>query len=194
MGSRNESDMSSTPANAPPSKSALRVSELNQNAVIPFALRPDSREMHGIADELGLSALRKLSFEGKVRASGAQDWELTGRLGATVVQPCVVTLEPVTTRIDADVTRVFMAQPDLPDDEVEAEMPDDETVEALGKWIDPAQVMREALALEAPDYPRKEDASLGKMVYTKPDEAPMTDEDARPFAGLAALKDQLNKE
>lgn len=177
----------------PPSPSALRVGDLNQNTKTAFALRPDADHLSAIAVELDLTALRKLSFEGHVAAAGAQDWQLIGRLGATVVQPCVVTLEPVTTRIDADVTRLFMASPDLPDDEVEAEMPDDDRVEALGQWIDPAQVMIEALALEVPDYPRKDDAHLGQMVYTKPGEAAMTDEDARPFAGLAALKDQLDK-
>jgi hypothetical protein len=32
---------------------------------------------------------------------------------------------------------------------------------------------------------------LGEAIFTKAGLAPMKDEDARPFAGLAALKDQL---
>lgn len=173
-----------------PSKTALRVADLSQSAPTPFALRPDADNLAEIAQALELSALRKLSFEGHVKPLGGSDWTLKGRLGATVVQPCVVTLEPVTTRIDVDVTRQFLHDFDDPD-EPEAEMPDDDTVEQLGAWIDPAIVMQEALSIAAPDYPRKDDAALGQMVYTKPGEAPMTDEDARPFAGLAALKDRL---
>ena len=149
--------------------------------------------MAALADELALSALRKLTFEGVLRPMGAADWLLEGRLGATVVQPCVVTLDPVTTRIDVDVHRSFLADYRAPE-EPEAEMPEDDTTEPLGQWIDPAVVMVEALALAVPDYPRKDDAALGQLVYTEPGQAPMTDEDARPFAGLAELKARLDKD
>ena len=180
-------------ARTAPSDTALRVADLSQTAENTFALRPEPDQLGQIAAELELCALRKLSFEGRVRPQGASDWILEARLGATVVQPCVVTLEPVTTRIDVDVTRQYLRDYEDPD-EPEAEMPEDDTTEALGAWIDPGAVMIEALALAVPDYPRKDDASLGQMVYTKPGEAPMTDEDARPFAGLADLKSKLEKD
>ncbi|MBQ0715694.1 MAG: DUF177 domain-containing protein [Sulfitobacter litoralis] len=174
----------------PPSPTALRVAELSQNAQTPFSLRPDADSLRKIAEELDLSALRKLSFEGRLKALGRSDWQLEARLGATVVQPCVVTLEPVQTRIDVDVTRLFVQDYEEPE-ETEVEMAEDDCTEPLGAWIDPAVVMIEALALEIPEYPRADGAELGQAVYTKPGEAPMTDEDARPFAGLANLKDQL---
>jgi len=174
----------------PPSPTALRVADLAQNAQTPFSLRPDADTLRAIADELDLSALRKLSFQGTIKALGQSDWQLQGRLGATVVQPCVVTLEPVTTRIDADITRLFVRDYIEPE-EPEAEMPEDDHSEPLGAWIDPAAVMQEALALEVPEYPRAEGAELGQVVHTEPGKAPMTDEDARPFAGLADLKQKL---
>lgn len=177
----------------PPSDTAFHVSELSHSADNSFALRPEAAQLALIAQELELSALRKLSFQGQIEAHGKSDWTLKARLGATVVQPCVVTLEPVTTRIDVDVTRHFLSEYEETD-EAEAEMPEDDTTEALGQWIDPAVVMMEALALAVPDYPRKNDAELGQLVYTKPGNAPMTDEDARPFAGLAALKGQWEKD
>ena len=176
----------------PPSDSALRVADLSQNTPVTFLMRPEPARLAEIAEALGLTALRKLSFEGHLRAVGKTDWRLTGRLGATVVQPCVVTLEPVTTRIDKDIERQFIADYADPEDP-EVEMPQDETSEALGAWIDPDAVMQEALALALPDYPRKDGAELGQMVYTKPGDVPMTDEDARPFAGLADLKARLDK-
>ncbi|HDY96804.1 MAG TPA: DUF177 domain-containing protein [Sulfitobacter litoralis] len=168
----------------------MRVAELSQNAQTPFSLRPDADSLRKIAEELDLSALRKLSFEGRIKALGRSDWQLEARLGATVVQPCVVTLEPVQTRIDVNVTRLFVQDYEEPE-ETEVEMAEDDRTEPLGAWIDPAVVMIEALALEIPEYPRADGAELGQAVYTKPGEAPMTDEDARPFAGLANLKDQL---
>jgi uncharacterized metal-binding protein YceD (DUF177 family) len=174
----------------PPTSTALRVAELPQNTETPFSLRPDANTLRQIADELGLTSLKKLAFEGKLTALGKTDWQLDARLGATVVQPCVVTLEPVMTRIDTNITRLFIKDYSEPD-EPEAEMPEDDRSEPLTPWIDPAVVMIEALALEVPEYPRAADAELGKAVYTKPGEAPMTDEDARPFAGLADLRKNL---
>ena len=174
----------------PPSSTALRVADLPQNSATAFALRPDSARLKEIADMLNLDGLRKLSFTGEVSALGAADWQLTGKLGATVIQPCAVTLTLVTTRIDTSVRRVY--QRDLEEiDAPEAEMPEDDEVEALTAWIDPGQVMIEALDLALPLYPRAEGAELGTLAVTEPGVAPMTDEDAKPFAGLAALKDQL---
>tara|TARA_R110000751_G_scaffold12689_1_gene43503 strand:- start:1911 stop:2465 length:555 start_codon:yes stop_codon:yes gene_type:complete len=176
----------------PPSPTALRVSSLPQNAPKPFALLPKAQQMQEIAAELGLAGLRKLRFEGQIEAMGRADWKLTGKLGATVVQPCVVTLAPVTTRIDAPVERIFQHSFTTPDGEVEVEMDEDDRTEPLGAWIDPAVVMVEALSLNLPLYPRAPDAELEQTVFTEDGLKPMTDEDARPFAGLAALRGQLD--
>jgi uncharacterized metal-binding protein YceD (DUF177 family) len=174
----------------PPSTTSLRVASLSQTGPTPFSLRPDGASLAALAETLGLSGLRKLSFEGSLKPLGENDWQLTARLGATVLQPCVVTLEPVTTRIDIDVTRIYLRdyeEPDAP----EAEMPEDDTVEPLGVWIDPAVVMEEALALALPEYPRKGDAEAGTVRITEPGKQPMSDAEARPFAGLAAFKEKL---
>ena len=173
-----------------PNATALRVSDLSQSGENAFELRPQAAELTEIAADLDLSSVRKLAFIGGISPLGATDWVLKGRLGATVVQPCVVTLEPVTTRIDVDVTRQFVQDYAVSDD-LEAEMPEDDTIEPLGTWIDPAQIMVEALSIAVPDYPRKEAAALGQMVYSEPGTKPMTDEDAKPFAGLADLKSKL---
>lgn len=176
----------------PPNPGALRVAELKQNSATPFALRPDAATLKALAADLSLLGLRKLSFAGEVTAQGSTDWQLSGKLGATVVQPCAVTLDPVTTRIDVPVSRTYLAgfnEVTAP----EAEMPEDETSEALGNWIDPEQVMIEALALALPLYPRSDGAELGESIYAEPGVTPMRDEDAKPFAGLAGLKAQLDK-
>ncbi|NVO55526.1 DUF177 domain-containing protein [Rhodobacteraceae bacterium B1Z28] len=172
---------------------SLRVADLPQNAPTPFGLRPETKALEAIKNDLGLLGLRKLSFVGDVRAQGKRDWILTGKLGATVIQPCVVTLEPVTTRIDIPVSRVFMADwadPDEPDFEI----PEGDETEPLGPEIDPEQVMIEALSLALPQYPRKDDAELAQAGYTEPGKKAMTDEDVKPFAGLAGLRDSLKKD
>ncbi|MHA6261665.1 YceD family protein [Arenibacterium sp. CAU 1754] len=172
---------------------ALRVADLAQNRPTPFDLRPNAEQMQALAQETDLIALRKLTFSGEVKSQGKQDWVLTGHLGATVVQPCVVTLEPVTTRIETDVQRTYLTE--MPEaDAAEVEMPEDDTIERLGTHIDPAVVMAEALVLALPLYPRKEGADLGEAVFTEPGQTPMRDEDTKPFAGLSQLRDTLKKD
>jgi len=51
--------------------------------------------------------------------------------------------------------------------------------------------MTEALVLALPAFPRAPDAAPGDASVTEPGTAPMTDDAARPFAGLEALRDKL---
>lgn len=149
--------------------------------------------MRNLARALGLRDLSKLRFKGTLSPRGTQDWLLAGSLGATVVQNCVVTLDPVRTRIDTPVRRLFVADWQEPAGE-EIEMPEDDEAEPLGDTIDLAAIMAEALALAMPLYPRKGDAELGQSVHTEPGRRALTDEAAKPFAGLAALRDSLKKD
>lgn len=173
--------------------SLLRVTELTTGAATPFELRPDASACESLCQKLGLSALRKVRFVGEVAPVGGQDWRLSATLGATLVQPCVVTLEPVTTRIDVPVDRLFVADFAFPDDS-ETEMPEDDNVEPLPDEIDLAVILEEALALHVPLYPRHADAELDTTIFAGPGVAPLTDEASRPFADLAALRDKMNRE
>lgn len=159
----------------------LRVAHLNPRAPTPFALSPDADSRAAIAAEMGIDALPKLDFRGEIRAESGDSWSLTGRLTARVVQPCVVTLQPVKSSIAEDIARRYSPHVATPEGD-EVEMPD-ETLEPLGQFIDISAVMIEELALALPEYPRAEGAAL---------DAP-TDEDAapqdtrRPFADLDKL-------
>jgi uncharacterized metal-binding protein YceD (DUF177 family) len=168
----------------------LKVARLSQAAPTPFEIQPEAAARAALAAELGLLRLPRLRFVGRVAPLAGGGWELAAELGATVVQPCGVTLEPVTTRIDERVLRRFL--PDLPEPAAgEAELPEDVDAEPLGATIDPAAVMAEALALALPAFPRAPGAELGEAVFTAPGTAPMRAEDAKPLAGLAALRDRL---
>ena len=151
-----------------------------------FDVTPDAEARAALAERLGILGLRKLRLSGQFVPEGKRDWRLDAELGATVVQACVVTQTPVTTRIDETVERRYLARmPDLPEGE-EIEMPDD-TIEPLPATLDLGAVMAEALTLALPPWPRAEGAELGEHVHAEPGTRPMTDEDARPFAGLKAL-------
>ncbi|MFA3917953.1 YceD family protein [Ruegeria hyattellae] len=176
-----------------PNEDVLRVADLPQNSPTRFKLRPAAPVLSQIAMELDLLDLRKLEFSGQLAAQGRKDWRLTAKLGATVVQPCIVTLEPVTTRIDIPVNRLFLADWHEPEAS-EVEMPEDDETEPLPTELDMQRIMREALALALPLYPRSQSAETGEMVFTEPGKAALTDEDVKPFAGLAELRDALKKD
>ncbi|MEM8555876.1 MAG: DUF177 domain-containing protein [Pseudomonadota bacterium] len=152
---------------------------------------PAETVLKGWADDLGLLGLRKLRFEGRIEPQGKTDWRLTARLGATVIQPCTVTLAPVTTRIEEPVARRYLADWEEPDTAVETEMPEDDTAEAIPTELNLGDVVLEALSLALPLYPRAEQDGFETVAVTEPGKAPMTDDEAKPFAGLASLRDQL---
>lgn len=175
------------------SQTLLRVADLPQRKPHTFALSPDAQTCTKIADRLDLTGLRKLSFTGTLRAEGKRNWRLDGKLGATVVQPCVVTLAPVTSRIDQPVSRRFLHDWQSPIESDEVEMPEDDSTEPLSPEIDLIEVLTEALTLALPDYPRAPEATLEQSSFAEDGVTPMSDDETKPFAGLAALKDKLEK-
>ncbi|MFS4438654.1 YceD family protein [Paracoccaceae bacterium GXU_MW_L88] len=171
----------------------MRTADLSPSQSYPVSLAPEKGQLEVLARLLDILKVEKLRFEGKLAPVGKRDWRLTGKLGATVTQRCVVTLEPVKTRIDTDLHRLYVA--DL-DEDAEMEALEDthgEEVEALGAVIDVGLAVQEELALALPAYPRKDDAPETAQQFAAEGTEPMTDEDVKPFAGLKALRDKMQK-
>ncbi len=173
----------------------IRVARLDARKPLSVDLQPDAETRARIAEVLGLEALRKFRFQGELRPLGKRDWELQAHLGATVVQPCAITLVPVATRIDEPVTRRYLAE--MPEPEgLEVEMPEDDSAEPLGATIDISVAALEALMLALPAFPRAPGAELPQAAQTQapPGATPIEEERPKPFAALAALKDKLDRD
>ena len=123
-----------------------------------------------------------------------------GRLRGTIVQACILTLDPVTQELD-DTFRIVFRQ-DLTEER------DPESGEALlsaqadapeplsGNMLDVGEIVAEQLSLAADPYPRRPGARL-EDVLPKPRKGGKGGRDAgkaeqrrHPFAGLAALRDK----
>ena len=165
----------------------LRLDRLAPDRPTPFRHEPDPQERATLIESLDLIELRKVRLEGALIPEGRADWRLEAHLGATVVQPCSVTLAPVTTRIEEPVIRRYLEHYAAPL-ETEAEMPEDETAEPLPESVDLAAVLAEALALALPPFPRAEGAAPGDLAHGPPGAAPIEDTQVNPFADLARLK------
>lgn len=167
----------------------LPIASLSSDTGTAFLYQPDAETRAALAAEFELQSLKKARLEGRVAPEGDADWRLKAKLGATAVQTCVVTLGPVTTRIDLPVSRLYLANPAPEPEGGEVEMPQDDATEALGDTIDLQGLFAEALALALPDFPRAPDAALETQVFTEPGKTPMGDDDIKPFAALKALRD-----
>lgn len=171
----------------------IDVARLRDREPIPFDIAPTEPEARAIKELLDLQNLGKFRFAGQLSPSDDGSWTLKAQLGATVTQTCVVSLEPVRTRVDAPVRRIYVKgrHPAAIGAEVVVSPRDDEDVEPLGDRIDLGLVAIEALALALPAYPRRDEAYLQEMGLSGPDSEAPAEPELKPFSSLAVLREKL---
>ena len=152
-----------------------------------------AEERAQVAALLGITAVESLDVSlHAVKFRGGM--RVTGRLSAGIVQPSVVTLDPVPQRIEEPIDRVFLPG----GDRVHAASTNAEIVVDLeaedvpdrfeGPEADLSGLIIETLALAIDPYPRAEGESLDGLGLDEPDE------DESPFAGLKSLKKSAEKD
>ena len=170
----------------------VKVSQLANTSDYAFDEIPSETETTDLARLYDVISVRKMRFQGHISPFDDEGWLLEGKLGATVTQNCVITLERMRTRIDLDVRRLFVPMPELGENEVLLDALHDDTLEPLGREIDLGLVATEALALAIPEYPRVEGAELPESRFAAPKATDIDEEAPKAFAGLAALKEKLS--
>lgn len=148
------------------------------------ATEKDRRE---IADRLGLLSLERLEAHAVLTRDG-QRIDAKGRLKAALGQACVATGDPVPAHIDEAFDLRFIPEPRAggADEEIELGEADLDTVFHDGAAIDLGSAIADTLALSLDPYPR----SAGADAALK-EAGVLTEEEASPFAALAALKNKL---
>ena len=144
----------------------------------------DEAERRSVAERLGLGAIERLEAHATLSRTG-QAVRAEGRLAATLEQSCVVTGEPVAAHVDEPFALLFMPEPEAagPEEEIELGEQDCDVVFHDGAAIDLGSAIADTLALGIDPYPRSAsaDAALKEAGI-------LTEEQASPFAALAALK------
>jgi len=143
-------------------------------------------DLAAFARFIGVEGMTALDVDLHVKPYRGDGLAVSGRVRAEVGQTCVVTLEPMTNRIDEEVEATFRPEeklkPHLVHDEEEG-LSIDASVAAddplVGGVIDAAAIAAEFLALGIDPYPRKPDSRF---------DAPAAGAAASPFAGLSKLK------
>lgn len=152
-----------------------------------YRFEMDEGQRRAVADALGIPEVQAFTGDLEVRPVRGQSYSVRGRIEASVVQTCVVTLDPVPQEVveEVDVTLMRAEDVDPPSrgredlvDAVETEGPE---LFHRGR-IDLGVIAAEHLALGLDPYPRSPDADFAGHIED--------DSELRrsPFAGLADLK------
>ena len=152
-------------------------------------LRASDVERDDIARRLGLVTLDRLDAHATVSRDGDKV-HAEGRVQASLAQACVVTGEPVTAYVDEPFSVDFVPEPGASraDDEIELGAEDCDIMFHDGATIDLGAAAVDSLALALDPYPR----SAGADAALK-EAGVINEEEAGPFAALAALRDKLGK-
>jgi uncharacterized metal-binding protein YceD (DUF177 family) len=165
-------------------KAPIRLDELPESGA-HRVLEADAPTRAAIARVAGLVELPRLSARLEAQRRGAAGLHVIGTVSATVVQSCVVTLEPVTNEIAEAVDLMFEPASAAParseaEIEVDPEEAGDPPEPLVDGTVDLGALAIEFLLLGLDPYPRKPDAVFS---------VPHADESVTsPFAALAALK------
>lgn len=149
-------------------------------------------ERAALAARFGLLSLEHLSANGTLHVfEGGRAARLEASVSADVVQSCVVTLEPVASHIEEQLS-VLYARTDSVGSargaakEIQVRLDDDEEPEPIpDAGIDVGEAVAECLGLALDPYPRaaEADAALESLGIAPPDK-----EHNSPFAALEKLK------
>ncbi|HUZ71578.1 MAG TPA: DUF177 domain-containing protein [Stellaceae bacterium] len=122
------------------------------------AIAAGAAEREALATRFALLALDRLEAEVRLSCLEGGLVRLTATLAADVVQTCVVTLEPVPSRIEESFTLLYGASSDTREIVLDGEA---ETVEPLaGGRIDIGEAVAQQLSLVLDPFPRAAGASL----------------------------------
>lgn len=151
-------------------------------------LTASDAECAEIARRLGLLGLDRLEAHAALSCDGPAI-RVEGRVKARLTQACVATGEPVPGHVDEPFAVTFLPEPRGDrDEEIELGSADLDTMFHDGQGIELGQAVVDSLALALDPYPRSANADEALKAA-----GVIGEDEAGPFAALAALKDKLAK-
>lgn len=141
------------------------------------ALAVTEADLAGLAERFDFVELGSLEVAVEIARVGPDTWDLKGRLQAQLVQPCIVTRDPVPETVDFALEERYVRATNE-DDEVVVGLEDSEPL--VDGCIELGEMVAQSLALAVNTWPRTVDA---------PDEFKAGEvEVTHPFASLGSLK------
>lgn len=161
-----------------------RMIDLRQINDQPVVLEPDADERRRLAARFGLSAVEAMQAVVKLSVEGTTV-TATGRLTASVIQPCAISGEDFPVAIDEPVWLRFVHPHGghSPDEEIELAAEDCDEIEYEGTAFDLGEAIAQTLALSIDLYAEGPDAERARIEHGLGG-----DVESGPFAALAALR------
>ncbi len=149
----------------------------------------DEAERAAVAVRLDLASLERLDAHAVLNRD-AEFVRARGRVKASLEQRCVATGDPLPVRIDESFDLRFVPEPQIAggDEEFELGAEDLDTLFHDGQAIDLGAAIADSLALGLNPYPRSPNAEEALRQA-----GVISEEEAGPFAALAALKEKLDR-
>jgi uncharacterized metal-binding protein YceD (DUF177 family) len=147
----------------------------------------DEQERSEVARRLGLLSLDRFEAHAVLEREG-DCIRAVGRIKCALDQACVATGQAVPAGVDEAFDLRFVPAPSKgADEEIELHADDLDTIFHDGAAIDLGAAIADSLALALDPYPRSANAEAALR-----DAGVISEEDAGPFAALAALKGKLS--
>jgi uncharacterized metal-binding protein YceD (DUF177 family) len=152
-----------------------------------YEIEADEAERAALAKRLGIPAVNSFAATIRLRLTGGGGVvRMAGHIKAELTQICVVTLEPMTTLVQEDFSRLYSVEAADEMAEVVIEIDEDVPDPVEDGQIDMGEAAAEHLALAMDPFPRSPGAA-----FTAPEEPPETPQEPElkpsPFAALAGL-------
>jgi uncharacterized metal-binding protein YceD (DUF177 family) len=164
--------------------------EVDRIAGTPFEFKfdADPAERAALADRFGLISLDRFHASFSLRRLRKDLIRVKGHISASLVQACVVTLEPIPADIAEDVELDFSENVDEPGTEMDLDAEAADGPEPLsGGMIDLGEVAAEQLGLAIDPYPRKPGAEVPAEWAADPAAEPVPEPKVNPFSALEKL-------
>ena len=156
-------------------------------------LTATDEERAALAKRLGLVGIERLSAHCALdQVSGAKPGSIRarGRIKAALTQACVASGEPLPAYVDEAFELHFQPEPvRTPDDEIELSGDELDTIFHDGSAIELGEAIADTLAVSLEPYPRGPNAEVALQQA-----GVISEEQAGPFAALAALKGKMGEE
>ena len=177
----------------PQDSNLVIVSQLSQNKIHKFSIKFENKDLSDYVNLLNLRRISKVTISGKIVAEGNKNWLLNAKIGASVTQGCVVTMEDVNTRIDQKILRHYYADYQSHEETLTSEEDLDPDAEEIPHEINLLTLTMEAISIILNDFPRKDGIVIDPVLSAPKGVKPLTDDAVKPFAGLASLRDKLKE-
>lgn len=148
--------------------------------------RASASELVAITQELDLVSCDSLTARYRIKPVAGGGYRVSGDIAAAVEQRCIVSLEPVASKVAAPIEVEYWpgGRRDDADDEGEIEALSAAEIEPLlNGRLDVGRIIFEQLAASLDPYPRKDG-----VAFEAPPEAPPGAAPGGPFAALGRLK------